>query len=40
MLMISKSKADLQAKLSKDAKQIRERAAILSDPEIAGEDIV
>jgi hypothetical protein len=40
MLMVSKSKTDLNAKLARDMKGIKERKEALADPEVAGEDII
>jgi len=35
MLMVSKSRSDLNARLAKEKKQIQDRAKALSDPEVA-----
>lgn len=40
MLMVSKSKSDLNSKLSKEKKQIQERAKALVDPELGQEDVI
>ena len=40
MLMVSKSKSDLNAKLSKEKKQIQERAKALVDPALGPEDVI
>ena len=40
MLMVSKSKSDLNAKLSKEKKQIQERAKALVDPALGQEDVI
>tara|TARA_B110001450_G_C17570699_1_gene460648 strand:- start:804 stop:1088 length:285 start_codon:yes stop_codon:yes gene_type:complete len=38
--MVSKSKSDLNSKLSKEKKQIQERAKALVDPELGQEDVI
>jgi len=40
MLMVSKSKSDLNARLAKEKKQIQERAKALNDPEVGQEDMI
>jgi hypothetical protein len=40
MLMVSKSRSDLNAKLGKEKKQIQEREKALNDLELGQEDVV